>query len=84
MTEALTLYVVDDVILTIRGHKVILDADLAHIYGVETKNLNKACRRNTLRFPEDFVFRLTADEVERLRFQSGTSNPGRGGRRYLP
>jgi phage regulator Rha-like protein len=75
---------VDDVILTIRGHKVILDADLAHLYGVETKNLNKACRRNMLRFPEDFVFRLTADEVERLRFQNGTSNPGRGGRRYLP
>ena len=74
----------DDVILTIRGHKVILDADLAHIYGVETKNLNKACRRNTLRFPEDFVFRLTTDEAERLRFQNGTSNPGRGGRRYLP
>ena len=49
--------------------KVILDADLAHIYGVETKNLNKACRRNMMRFPEDFVFRLTADEAERLRFQ---------------
>lgn len=84
MTETLSPYAVDDVILTIRGHKVILDADLAHIYGVETKNLNKACRRNMLRFPEDFVFRLTADEVERLRFQNGTSNPGRGGRRYLP
>jgi phage regulator Rha-like protein len=84
MTEALTPYAVDDVILTIRGHKVILDADLAHLYGVETKNLNKACRRNMLRFPEDFVFRLTAVEVERLRFQNGTSNPGRGGRRYLP
>jgi hypothetical protein len=66
---------VDDVILTIRGHKVILDADLAHIYGVETKNLSKACRRNLLRFPEDFVFRLTADKVARLRFQNGTSNP---------
>ena len=84
MIETLSPYAVDDVILTIRGHKVILDADLAHIYGVETKNLNKACRRNMLRFPEDFVFRLTADEALRLRFQNGTSNAGRGSRRYLP
>ena len=84
MTETLTPYAVADVVLTIRGHKVILDAELAHIYGVENKNLNKACRRNMLRFLEDFVFRLTADEGEHLRFLNGTSNPGRGGRRYLP
>lgn len=84
MTEALVPYAVDDAILTIRGHKVILDADLAHIYGVETKNLNKAFRRNRLRFPEDFVFRLTKEEAGNLRFQFGTSSSAWGGRRHLP
>jgi hypothetical protein len=71
-------------IFFIRGHRVMLDSDLAELYGVETKNLNKAVRRNEGRFPEDFVFQLTADEEESLRFQIGTSNEGRGGRRYLP
>lgn len=71
-------------IITIRGQKVILDADLAELYGVETKNLNKAVSRNKARFPEDFAFRLTRDEFNRLRFQNGTSNQGRGGRRYPP
>ncbi len=84
MTEALTSYGVEDSIRTIRGQKVILDADLARIYGVETKNLNKALRRNALRFPEDFVFQLTPEEFAALRFQNGTSKGGRGGRRYLP
>ena len=62
----------------------MLDSDLANLYQVETKNLNKAINRNRTRFPEDFMFQLTAEEWESLRFQSGTSNPGRGGRRYLP
>ena len=62
----------------------MLDSDLADLYQVETKNLNKAINRNRTRFPEDFMFQLTAEEWESLRFQSGTSNPGRGGRRYLP
>lgn len=84
MTETLSPYGVDDVILTIRGQKVILDADLAHIYGVETKNLNKAFRRNRLRFPEDFVFRLTKEGAGNLRFQIGTSSSAWGGRRHLP
>ncbi len=61
-------------ILTMRGHKVILDADLARVYGVETKALNQAVKRNADRFPEDFVFQLTAQEVEDLRCQIGTSN----------
>ncbi|MFA5187396.1 MAG: ORF6N domain-containing protein [Patescibacteria group bacterium] len=74
----------DDVIRTIRGQKVILDADLARIYGVETKNLNKALKRNKLRFPEDFVFRLTKEEADNLRFQIGTSSRAWGGRRHLP
>lgn len=84
MTETINPYVVDDVILTIRGHKVILDSDLAHVYGVETKILNKAFRRNQLRFPEDFVFRLTKEEAANLRFQIGTSSSAWGGRRHLP
>jgi hypothetical protein len=71
-------------ILLVRGHKVMLDSDLAELYGVETFNLNKAVQRNRDRFPEDFMFQLTKEEAERLRFQFGISKPGRGGRRYLP
>lgn len=72
-------------ILLIRGEKVMLDADLAALYEVTTFNLNKAVKRNLDRFPEDFMFRLTKDEADRLRFQIGMSKPsGRGGRRYLP
>ena len=67
-------------IYLIRGEKVMLDSDLADLYGVETKNLNKAVKRNPRRFPEDFMFQLT---VEALRFQFGTSK-SRGGRRTLP
>jgi len=73
----------EDRIYIIQGHKVMLDADLAELYGVLTKNLNKAVQRNRDRFPEDFMFRLSASEAESLRFQLGTSN-SRGGRRYLP
>jgi hypothetical protein len=73
-------------ILLIRGQKVLLDADLATLYQVETKALNRAVKRNADRFPEDFMFQLTTEEtVELLRYQSGTSNEkGRGGRRYRP
>ena len=67
----------------LRGQRVMLDTDLARLYGVETKALNKAVKRNADRFPPDFMFRLGADEVAALRFQSGTSK-GRGGRRYRP
>ena len=70
-------------ILTIRGHRVMLDVDLAELYGVATKRLNEAVRRNGARFPEDFMFQLAAGEAECLRSQFATSN-GRGGRRYLP
>src|SRR5690242_7784750 len=75
---------IEQAILLVRGEKVMLDSDLAALYGVQTSNLNKAVKRNADRFPADFMFQLTADEVERLRFQIGTSKPGRGGRRYLP
>jgi hypothetical protein len=67
-------------ILTIRGHSVMLDVDLAELYGVTTKRLNEAVRRNTARFPNDFMFQLAPGEVESLRSQFATSN-GRGGRR---
>ena len=71
----------------IRGKQVMIDSDLAMLYQVETKNLNKAASRNVDRFPEDFRFKLTKEEYDGLRFQSGTSNgeqSGRGGRRYYP
>jgi len=71
-------------IYRIRGEKVMLDSDLAELYQVLTKNLNKAVRRNLDRFPEDFMFQLTPAEAESLRFQFGTSKQGRGGRRYEP
>jgi hypothetical protein len=71
-------------ILVVRGHKVLLDADLATLYGVTTKRLNEQVRRNRERFPEDFVFQLAQDEYEALRSHFATSNAGRGGRRYLP
>lgn len=69
---------------TIRDKQVILDSDLATLYQVETKMLNRVVKRNGDRFPESFCFLLTEDEVERLRYQFGTSNIKRGGRRYLP
>lgn len=75
---------VESRILTIRGEKVLIDADLATIYGVSTKALNQAVKRNRERFPEDFLFRLTTAEFESLKSQSVTSNSGHGGRRKLP
>ena len=74
---------IDRAILMIRGHKVMLDADLASLYGVEAKVLNQAVKRNVERFPADFMFQLTAEEVDRLRSQFVTSSSW-GGRRYLP
>lgn len=75
---------IEEKIYLIRGEKVMLDSDLAEIYGVETKMLNRAVKRNIQRFPEDFRFQLDDEETERLRFQIGTSKKGRGGRRYNP
>jgi hypothetical protein len=73
-----------NLIYTIRGKQVMLDNDLAFIYQVETKQLNRAVKRNMERFPESFCFQLTEAETENLRFQSGTSSLSHGGRRYLP
>jgi ORF6N domain len=75
---------IEKTILLIRGQKVLLDRDLAELYGVETGALNRAVKRNIQRFPEDFMFQLTGEETERLRCQTGISKRGRGGRRYLP
>jgi len=83
-SQALLIRRVERRILLIRGEKVMLDVDLAELYGVQTKMLNRAVRRNLERFPGDFMFELTSGEVTRLRCQSGTSNAARGGRRYLP
>lgn len=78
-------------ILMLRGQRVMLDADLAELYSVETKALNRAVKRNRDRFPQDFMFQLTREESELLRCQIGTSkmqasvsSTQRGGRRYLP
>jgi ORF6N domain len=68
----------------IRGQRVMLDSDLAAIYAVTTKRLNEQVKRNQNRFPDDFAFQLTAEELVRLRSQFATSKTGRGGRRYLP
>lgn len=75
---------IENAILFVRGHKVMLDSDLAELYEVETKMLNQAVKRNIHRFPSDFMFQLTQKEMESLRSQIATSNPGRGGRRYAP
>ncbi len=71
-------------ILLLRGHKVMLDADLALLYCVDTRELVQAVKRNSGRFPSDFMFQLTADEFARLRSQIVISKPGRGGRRTPP
>ena len=89
MTAKQVLSIIPDNILVnkiheIRGHKVMLDSDLAELYGVETKRLNEQVRRNLERFPEDFMFQLSENEWESLRSQIATSKTGRGGRTYQP
>jgi hypothetical protein len=76
---------IEEAIYLIRGERVMLDADLAELYGVTTGNFNKAVKRDLDRFPEDFMFQLTKEEAdELLRFQTGISKRGRGGRRFRP
>jgi phage regulator Rha-like protein len=84
--ERYSAHAVEDIILTVRGQKVILDADLAQLYGVETRVLNQAVRRNCAKFPSDFMFRLTreeAREAQGLRSQNVILKRGRH-RKYLP
>lgn len=76
------LQIIQRKIYEIRGQRVMLDFDLAELYGTETKFLKRAVRRNIERFPEDFMFELTKEELENLRYQFGTSSWG--GIRYLP
>jgi hypothetical protein len=75
---------IDRAIRLVRGQKVMLDSDLAALYGVQTFNLNKAVARNRARFPDDFMFQLTREEFQALTFQFGISKRGRGGRRTPP
>jgi hypothetical protein len=83
MKKDISVEIVAKRILFIRGLKVMLDSDLAEIYGVKTKELNQAVQRNKDRFPTDFMIRLTSEELRNLRFQIGPSSL-HGGRRYLP
>jgi len=75
-SNKLTTDQVGRLIYEIRGERVMLDSDLAAIYGVETKALNRAVKRNAARFPKDFVFQISDDEWKSLRYQIGTSGPG--------
>ena len=82
-TEIILLERIEPQILLIRGQRVILDADLAELYGTTTKSLNQAVKRNIDRFPEDFMLQLTAEEYEALRFQFGILEKGQHSK-YLP
>lgn len=75
---------ISDRILVLRGARVILDADLAFLYGVQTRRLNEQVRRNLKRFPPEFMFRMTNQEFAALMSQIATSKPGRGGLRKRP
>jgi hypothetical protein len=83
MSLPLAVQVLREKIYLIRGRRVMLDRDLASLYGVATKNLNKAVSRNRDRFPVDFMFELTREEHHYLRFQFGTLEKGRHSK-YLP
>ena len=76
---------IHDLIHHVRSQKIMLDSDLASLYGVTTKRLNEQVRRNMSRFPADFMFQVTAVEADSLRSQFATLKPGRGEhRKYLP
>jgi hypothetical protein len=83
MTSRRKIAQLESAIYLIRGQRVMFDSDLAPIYGVTTKRLNEQVRRNISRFPEDFAFQLTAEELTKLRSQIATSS-FHGGRRYRP
>lgn len=75
---------IESAIVELRGERVILDTDLATVYGVETRQLNQQVKRNVERFGEKYTFQLTKGEFDSLRSQSVISKTGRGGRRYPP
>ena len=84
MKELIPQEIIEKKIFLVRGQRVMLDNDLAHIYGVTTTRLNQQVKRNLDRFPKDFMFQLTKKEFESLMLQFATSNKGRGGRRKPP
>ena len=87
MKDKLSKYEPEDIegkIYTVRGQRVIMDRDLAALYGIPTFRFNEAVKRNQKRFPDDFMFQLTAQEYAVLTSQFAMSKPGRGGRRTLP
>src|ERR1044071_7186895 len=83
-TLSVSVQLIERRIYLIRGQKVMIDFDLADLYGVTTSRLNEQVARNRKRFPKDFMFRLTKEETNSLRSQFAISNTGRGGRRYMP
>jgi phage regulator Rha-like protein len=84
MKPLISAEIIERKIYLVRGQKVMLDSDLAELYGVTTKRLNEQVRRNLGRFPEDFMFQLSEDEFESLRSHFATSSLKHGGRRYQP
>ena len=76
--------VIEKSIFVVQGHTVMLDSDLAKLYGVPTHRLNEQVKRNISRFPQDFMFRLSEEDAIFLRSQNAISKYGKGGRRYLP
>lgn len=84
MASLTTISNLESLIYTVRGYKVMLDSDLAKLYGVTTFNLNKAVKRNRNRFPADSMFQLTKQEYDNLIFQFGISSSSHGGRRHFP
>jgi hypothetical protein len=86
-TEIIPAFDIERLVHTIRNQRVILDSDLAQVYGVETRSLNQAVKRNLERFPADFLLRLSEEEAEEaraLRSQFVILKPGRGHRKFLP
>ena len=84
MDAIVPIELIESKIYLIRGHKVMLDSDLAELYGVETRALVQAVKRNIGRFPQDFMFQLNNQEVITLRSQIVISKSGKGGRRFIP
>jgi hypothetical protein len=85
MKSLIPVETIEKKILLIRDAKVMLDSDLAMLYGVDTREIVQAVKRNIGRFPDDFMFQLAVEEFELLKSQSVISKPvGRGGRRYIP
>lgn len=84
MQELIPIEVIENKILIIRGQKVMLDSDLAQLYNVETRIINRNVKRNINRFPADFMFQLTDSEWKKLKSHFGISKEAKGGRRFLP